>query len=113
MKNVLWLTSGDQNAPQQAAQEGAEQTAEPTAEPTGPATTFDDGTYRVGQDIAVGTYRASNPNGMCYWERTSGFSGGVEEVISNGFVDSGAAIVTIAETDAGFTSSNCGTWEPA
>ena len=86
-------------------------TVEPTAEPTpaGPATTFGDGTKTVGQDIAPGTYRGNLDSGLCYWERLSGFSGALDDVITNAN-PSYPEIVAIAETDVGFNSQRCGEW---
>jgi hypothetical protein len=70
-----------------------------------------DGTFRVGVDISPGTYRAANPSQGCYWERLSGFSGEFGDVIANNFTDA-PEVVTIAPTDAGFSSDGCGTWTP-
>lgn len=69
--------------------------------------TIPPGTLIVGTDIQPGTYRATGEG--CYWARLSGFGGGVETIVANDNV-SGAAVVTIASSDKGFTSSRCGTW---
>lgn len=89
----------------------------PVPPPTGPApgpapefVTFGDGTWRVGIDIPPGTYRLrSEPPGWCYWERVSGFGGELDEILGNdlGFR---TMVVTIAPTDAGFVSDDCGRW---
>jgi len=71
--------------------------------------TFGAGTKRVGVDIAAGTYRLRTQPTFCYWERLSGFSGEFEDIITNNFT-SVRDVVTIAPTDAGFTSDDCGTW---
>jgi hypothetical protein len=72
------------------------------------AAPFSDGTYIVGVDIAPGTWRS--PGGdLCYWERLGGFSGEFGDIIANG-VPGGQAIVTIASTDVGFSTSGCGEW---
>lgn len=83
----------------------------PTPQPTqpGPATSFGGGVYIVGSDIAPGTYRNSSSAGGCYWERLSGFGGSLDEVIANSFADY-LQVVTIASSDAGFSSQGCGTW---
>lgn len=86
-----------------AAAEAAEEEAQAAS------TSFADGSWRVGEDIDPGTYRAEGSD-ACYWERLSGFSGELGEIISNDF-SSGPTTVTIAEDDAGFTSQRCGTWE--
>jgi len=83
----------------------------PTAVPTTAPGTLGDGTFRVGVDISPGTYRAANPSQGCYWERLSGFSGEFGDVIANNFTDA-PEVVTIAPTDAGFSSDGCGTWTP-
>lgn len=80
--------------------------------PTGPTTSFGDGTWMVGQDIAPGTYKTST-SGSCYWERLKGLSGQFEDIIANGLGSGGQVIVTIAESDKAFRSQDCGTWGPA
>jgi hypothetical protein len=71
-------------------------------------TSFSDGIYIVGTDIQPGTYKSSGETG-CYWERMANFTGGIDTILANDNTDS-TAIVTISATDAGFKSSNCGTW---
>jgi hypothetical protein len=83
-------------------------TATVTAPPPPPAVAFKDGTYRVGVDIVPGTYQEVTVTGECYWARFSGFSGEFGDIIANSF--NGQSIVTIAATDAGFSSQNCGSW---
>ena len=82
---------------------------QPPPPPPGPAASFGDGTFRVGVDIAPGTYRAPDTSAGCYWERLSGFGGAIGDIISNGFTD-GPEIVTMAPTDVGFSSDGCGFW---
>lgn len=77
-----------------------------TLSPTSP---FGGGTFRVRRDVAPGTWRASGTSGDCYWERLSGFSGRLEQLIANSFGQV-RATVTISSTDVGFSSSRCGTW---
>lgn len=77
----------------------------------GGATSFGDGTWRVGVDIEPGTYRAVSESDRCHWERLSGFGGAYEEVIEwDSAYDPGPVIVSIDPTDAGFTTTGCGTW---
>jgi hypothetical protein len=95
--------------PTEAPEPTAEPEPEPEPEPEGPAIAFGDGTFVVGEDIAPGIYHANSP-GDCYWERLSGFSGELDDVISNGFSPD-RQIVTIEASDEGFSSSRCGTWE--
>jgi hypothetical protein len=69
---------------------------------------FSDGTYRVGSDIEPGTYGTSGGSN-CYWERLSGFGGGLNDIIAND-LPQGSVIVTISGSDAGFTTHGCGEW---
>jgi hypothetical protein len=79
----------------------------PTAAPSKAYLTFGDGTFIVGSDIVAGTYRTREDSGACYWERLSGFSG--DDTIANELTDY-VTIVTIASSDAGFKTEDCGTW---
>lgn len=67
---------------------------------------FGQGDYRVGHDVPAGTYQATDPTD-CYWERVTSFGGETSDIIANGI---GGGIVTIAPSDVGFRTSNCGTW---
>ncbi len=83
-----------------------------TTAPPGPKTTFGNGQYRVGTDIAPGTYVAPGGSG-CYWERQATFGGGsVGDIIANDLSFGGQVVVTIAATDRGFKTSSCGIWVP-
>ncbi len=62
----------------------------------------------MGTDIAPGKYRTAGGSG-CYWARLKNFTGTTDGIIANDNV-TGSTIVTIASTDKGFTSSDCGTW---
>jgi len=86
-------------------------TSPPTAPPPppGPRTTFGDGTYVVGSEVAPGTYRNSNSSSGCYWERLSGFAGTTDEIIANNFTQS-RQLVTVSPSDVGFSAQGCGTW---
>lgn len=79
-----------------------------TTTPT-PRVEFPDGTYRVGPDIAPGTYRSVATSDSCYWARLRGFGGTLADIIANYF-GIGPTIVAIAPTDVGFRSSSCGGW---
>ena len=70
---------------------------------------FGNGTWRVGINIAAGTYRTRQAPTSCYWERLSGFSGDFDDIIANDF-SSGYQVVTINPSDMGFKSSRCGKW---
>jgi hypothetical protein len=77
--------------------------------PSSPASSFGDGTFRVGKHLAPGTYRANGaPGDLCYWARLSNFShAGVDGIIANG---NSPGVVEISASDAGFTSFGCGDW---
>lgn len=76
----------------------------------GPKATFTDGTHLVGADIAPGTYRAPG-SPTCYYARLSDLSGEFSAIVSNG--NGVGPIITIAESDAAFTSRSCGQWQQA
>jgi hypothetical protein len=91
---------------------GPTATPKPTAAPKPTAKSyphFGDGTFQVGKDIQPGTYRTRCGSAGCYYARLSGFGGTVNEIIANNNTDA-PAIVTIAASDKGFESENCGTW---
>jgi hypothetical protein len=71
---------------------------------------FSGGTFIVGTDIAAGPWR-HDASGQCFWQRLSGFSGELDEIITEQSDD--PQVVEIAETDAGFFSEDCGTWTRA
>jgi hypothetical protein len=81
--------------------------------PSGGATQFGAGSHVVGTaGIAAGRYY-SVPVSGCYWERRSGSSGTVADIIVNEVItySAGQWIVDILSSDAGFMSSaECGTW---
>lgn len=77
---------------------------------SGPATTFGDGSWVVGKDIAPGTYTTMGKDG-CYWERERDTSGLSASILAND-TGSGPSVVTILPTDGGFKSLNCGEWSP-
>jgi len=71
---------------------------------------FGPGTWIVGSEVPASTYRNSGFSSGCYWERLSGFSGQLSDIIANNF-DSVRQIVEVKPTDVGFSSTaNCGTW---
>ncbi|MGW1726308.1 hypothetical protein ACWCQK_25625 [Streptomyces sp. NPDC002306] len=73
----------------------------------------DGGMFRVGSDIAPGTYRSpGNADGSCYWERTKDAGHGLNSIIANNNV-TGTAVVTISAKDAYFKTSGCGDWKKA
>jgi hypothetical protein len=70
---------------------------------------FGSGTHRVGTDIPAGTYRTRHASELCYWERLSGFSGSVDDIIADDAAG-GPAVVTISKSDAGFKTDSCAMW---
>ena len=87
-----------------------------------PGQPFGDGTYLVGPEIEPGHYRTNGtPDGRCIWWRLTGFdgfrwsgTGPDDDVAGMGYVGlagfGAGAIVEIASSDVGFSSSSCGTW---
>ena len=73
--------------------------------------TFGEGTWLVNNDIAPGIYRAISTN-VCTWERLSGFSGNLEDIIASDEITTSGSpvVVTIEPSDAGFHSTGCGEW---
>jgi len=63
----------------------------------------------VGRDIHPGTWRGTAV-GSCYWARLSGFSGDLDDVLTNNNVDPGAKfIIAVKSTDKGLEiGSDCG-----
>jgi hypothetical protein len=76
--------------------------------PAAPLSAFGEGAFVVNHQIAPGRYRSAGGD-LCYWQRTTGFGGTLDEIIANDNV-SGPAIVDIAASDTGFTSRGCGDW---
>lgn len=74
-----------------------------------PTTTFGEGDFAVGSQIAPGTYRASSTGGDCYWERSTSFEHINDHIIVNSFGDV-QPTVEIVPGDVLFSSSACGTW---
>lgn len=77
----------------------------------GETPSFGDGTHIIGEGVNPGTYTSSGTERDCYWERTSGNSGALEEIIANDIAPN-PVTVTIEEGDVGFVSQGCGTWTP-
>lgn len=84
--------------------------APPVAAPAVPMTTFTDGTYEVGRDIAAGTYVAPGATDRgCYWQRSSSADGTVKSIIANDNNFGGQVIVSVSAGEF-FLVKNCGTW---
>lgn len=68
------------------------------------------GMYRVGVDIAPGTYKADGNKSGCYWERDKDALHGTDSIEANENV-TGSGIVTITPQDAYFKTSGCADWK--
>lgn len=79
-----------------------------------PATSMDGdgGMFKVGTDIAPGTYKSTGGGDSCYWERTKDADHGLDSIIANNNV-TGTAVVTISPSDAYFKTNDCGDWKKA
>jgi hypothetical protein len=82
-------------------------TLTPPAPPGQPNTTFGEGLYQVGVDIAPGIYRSAGGTG-CYWAR-------LKSLNTNDYIDSnlgnGPQVVQIDPTDKAFKTSHCQPWQ--
>lgn len=81
----------------------------PTSRSHGLKTTFGDGTWAVGLQIAAGTYQTNGGSG-CYWETDSNLTGNESAIIANNNA-SGPTTVLITSTDKGFVTQGCGMWK--
>ena len=83
--------------------------AQPPPPAPGPThTSIDkDGTYKVGTDIAPGTYSSPGPanDGVCYWKRISG-----DTVVDNA-MSKKPQVIRIDATDTSFKTNDCQTWQ--
>ncbi|WP_435220427.1 hypothetical protein [Streptomyces sp. Tue6028] len=84
------------------------------AKPSGsPATQVkgDGGMFRVGADIAPGTYKSTgNEDDGCYWERDKDATHSMNSIVANNNV-TGTAVVTISANDSYFKTTGCGDWK--
>ena len=70
---------------------------------------FGDGTWIVGTDVGAGKWSA--PGGPeCEWERVSDFSGDLSALKATDNPVETPVVVQIEAGDAGFVTSDCGTW---
>jgi hypothetical protein len=71
----------------------------------------DGGMFRVGADIAPGTYKSTgNADDSCYWERDKDAEHSMDSIIANNNVN-GTAVVTISSSDAFFKTAGCKDWK--
>ncbi|WP_030748084.1 hypothetical protein [Streptomyces griseus] len=70
----------------------------------------DGGMFKVGVDVAPGTYKSTgNKDAACYWERSKDAGHGIDSILANDNV-TGTAIVKITAKDGYFKSTGCGDW---
>ncbi len=74
-----------------------------------PTADLEAGIYLVPNEVAPGRWQSEAGGDSCYWARLSGFTSDLDDIITNGFGQPDP-IVEIREDDAGFESSECGTW---
>jgi hypothetical protein len=73
--------------------------------------TFGPGDFLAKYELVPGTYTSPGPlSGSCSWQRVSDFTHDGTGVIESNTSSTGPQSVTIASTDFGFSSQNCGTW---
>ncbi|MGH4012261.1 MAG: hypothetical protein ACRDTH_29555 [Pseudonocardiaceae bacterium] len=79
--------------------------------PANLATTFGEGRFLVGTDIAPGTYQTTGESGTldCYWERLKDTRDATDSIIANN-LGAGPATVTIDKSDVAFQTRWCNTW---
>lgn len=111
---ALLVIIGIVNAPTTTSSTPAPPAPASAPAPVGPpATSFGDGTYSVGTDIAPGTYHTTGPTANspmgCYWARSSDNSGNTSSIIANN-LGHGPATVTISPADASFQTDGCNRW---
>ncbi|WP_415952551.1 hypothetical protein [Streptomyces sp. KLOTTS4A1] len=71
----------------------------------------DGGMFKVGVDIAPGTYKsAGNEDDLCYWERAKDAEHGIDSIAANDNVN-GTGVVTVTADDAYFKTSGCKDWK--
>ncbi|MFC8434341.1 hypothetical protein [Streptomyces sp. NPDC057253] len=71
----------------------------------------DGGMFRVGADIAPGTYRSTgNTDDSCYWERTKDAEHGIDSILANDNAN-GTAVVRIGASDGYFKTAGCKDWK--
>ncbi|ARZ69714.1 hypothetical protein M1P56_02475 [Streptomyces sp. HU2014] len=68
------------------------------------------GMYRVGVDIAPGTYKAEGNKSGCYWERDKDALHEMDSIEANENV-TGSGIVTLSPQDGYFKTNGCADWK--
>ncbi|MEC3953373.1 hypothetical protein VMT65_10055 [Nocardia sp. CDC153] len=103
MSKTIWATGLALTASALLASAG-------TADAALPTTIGSDSTFKVGVDIAPGTYTTTTATTVCAWARLSSLTPGANATIQAGGAVNGTVTVTIQPTDVAFFTSGCGTW---
>jgi len=84
----------------------------PATNPASAATSFAEGIFRVGVDIAAGTYVAAIPNDSdgCYGETSKNGNGGLTNIVANDNLNAGAHGRITVKSGQWFKTSGCGKW---
>jgi len=96
------------NEPAEEAPATSSQDAEAQPEPEPGIATIKAGTHLIGIDIEPGRYRSDG--GINYWERLSGLSGELGDIIANGAFSNGSIYIDIKPTDEAFSFNGSGTF---
>ncbi|MEU9714655.1 hypothetical protein [Streptomyces sp. NPDC047976] len=73
----------------------------------------DGGMFKVGLDLAPGTYKSSGPaagSAGCYWERAKNAAHDVDSIAANDN-PTGPAVVTVSAQDGYFKTTGCANWK--
>jgi len=89
-----------------AEENGAELETETKTESEPGLVKIQPGTHLVNEDIEPGRYKSEG--NIQYWERLSGLSGELDDIIANESMISGSTIVDIKESDVAFSFSGTG-----
>ncbi|RST03160.1 hypothetical protein EF910_21525 [Streptomyces sp. WAC07149] len=91
------------------------ETVDPKAVSDAPKTEAagDGGMFKVGLDLAPGTYKSSGPaegSAGCYWERAKNAAHDIDSIAANDN-PTGPAVVTVSAQDGYFKTTGCATWK--
>ena len=96
---------------------GGDSAENPDLAPAGPPMMFGDGTYRIGDDIPPGLYRAAAPSDDCEWRRLRTPEAATADIADDDVIGFGEGstlpFAQIAPTDVFFMTQGCGTWVTA
>ena len=89
-------------------EEDEEEATEPVAAPEPAIKKFTAGTYLVNDELEPGRYKSEG--GIDYWERLSGLSGELKDILANEAFPGGQVIVDIKKGDEAFSFKGRGTF---